>query len=740
MDVKKQQHNINTFVEKKQLKQAIDNVKTLAAAQHNWAITEKISELDTNYRYMIHYFVEGQKDPEQKRVYEQFVRDIYTLSDDAAEGVLLRNCASVFFDKKRILSVRPPISIDEYKEVIAKQVDTLSLIDLLEEGEDKENRIKQTKQEHEKTVQNLFYSLFVSPRANADFVASLNGFLEDPLIPVNDKCMFVSALTMNILQRFDARKIDFLLDACRHEEEEISTRAIVGIIPVFQLYSTRWYLYPDSVNRLTLLADDAVFSRRLVSAILGFIHAHETEKITKKLTEEIIPEMVKLSPIIGKKINMDEWLGESGFDEKNPEWEKIIDESGLSDKVQELTELQLGGADVFHSTFAKLKTYPFFHEMSNWFLPFDAQNNHLQTLIGGNADNRTLIKGLSDMGIMCNSDKYSFCFSIMMMPEQMRKMLISQITSEGAEIKKMQEEEFVSDPYQKEKRAIKTYIQDIYRFFKLYSRKNEFTDIFALPLNYHLIEAFQPIVSQPHNLEEIALYYFEKNNFNEALSAYTLLTEKESGKSEVWQKIGYCKQTLGDMQGALEAYLHADLLDGKNTWILGRLAYCYRVLKQPATALEYYRQLEQFRPDDLAIQLNIGHCHLELKQYTEALNYYFKVELLDSNNTRAERSVAWCALLSGKWDVARNYYMRIIEKSPNAHDYLNAGHVELCLDNIKKGVELYRQSLLAAKKFENFQSMLDDDTPILQDLGVNIEILPIILDKIRYETGENPAF
>ena len=733
MDVKKKQQNINTFVEKKQLKQAIDTVTELAAAQHNWAISEKITELDTNYRYMIHYFVEGQKDPEQKRVYEQLVRDIYTLSDDAAEGVLLRNSSSVFFDKMRTFSVRPPMSIDGYKEVILKQVDTLSLIDLLEEGVDKENRIKQTKQEHEKTVQDLFYSLFVSPRANADFITSSNDFLNDPMIPVNDKCMFVSALTMNILQRFDARKIDFLLDACRHEEEEISTRAIVGIIPVFQQYSTRWHLYPDSVHRLTLLADDAVFSRRLVAAILGFIQAHETEKITKKLTEEIIPEMMKLSPIIGKKINMDEWLGESGFDEKNPEWQKILDENGLTDKVQELTELQLGGADVFHSTFANLKSYPFFHEMSNWFMPFDAHNKHLQTLIGGNAENKTLIKGLSEMSIMCNSDKYSFCFSIMMMPEQMRKMLISQITAEGAEMKKMHEEEFVSDPYQKEKRMTKVYIQDIYRFFKLYSRKNEFTDIFALPLDYHLVSAFQPIVSQPQNLAEIALYYFEKNNFNEALSAYTLLTSTGGGKSEMWQKIGYCKQTLGDIQGALDAYLHADLMEEKNTWVLGRLAYCYRVLKQPATALEYYRRLEQFRPDDLTIQLNIGHCHLELKQYDEALNYYFKVELLDSNNTRAWRSVAWCALLSGKFEVARNYYARIIEKNPNAHDFINAGHVELCLDDMKKTVEFYRQSLQKTENFDAFQSMLDDDKPILQEAGVNIEILPMILDKMRYE-------
>ena len=61
--------------------------------------------------------------------------------------------------------------------------------------------------------------------------------------------------------------------------------------------------------------------------------------------------MMKLSPMIGKMIKLDEWMGATGFEEKNPEWQKIIDESGLSDKLQELSELQMEGADVFHSTF-----------------------------------------------------------------------------------------------------------------------------------------------------------------------------------------------------------------------------------------------------------------------------------------------------------------------------------------------------------------------------------------------------
>ena len=86
-----------------------------------------------------------------------------------------------------------------------------------------------------------------------------------------------------------------------------------------------------------------------------------------------------------------------------------------------------------------------------------------------------------------------------------------------------------------------------------------------------------------------------------------------------------------------------------------------------------------------------------------------------------------------KLDVAERYYARIVEAKPNAHDYLNAGHVALCLEQTKESVELYKRSLDKAGSFEIFQSMLAEDENELQEAGVNTSILPIILDKIRYD-------
>ena len=47
-------------------------------------------------------------------------------------------------------------------------------------------------------------------------------------------------------------------------------------------------------------------------------------------------------------------------------------------------------------------------------------------------------------------------------------MMISQLGAEGEELSRMQAEEAILQPHQKEDTLIKQYIQDLYRFFKLF--------------------------------------------------------------------------------------------------------------------------------------------------------------------------------------------------------------------------------------------------------------------------------
>lgn len=728
--------DIISHIENREIKDALDKLKQMSSGIQNWDINEKIIQFETNYKYMIHYLVEGNVDPDREHVFNHLVREILSVADDLLEEVQIEESAQFFFEKSRLNKLRPVLSLDDFQTVFLQHADSLSVIGLMPEGEERNHRLKQKKNELENNIRDLFYAVFTSPRAHNGLIEMYKSFIENSQISDSVKSMFISALTMNILQRFDQKKIDFLLNVSNHQESETALRAMVGIVAIFRKYRNRWSYFSQLNSKIAVMSDDPIFTKRLMTVLIQYIQAHETEKITKKLTEEIIPEMMKLSPMIGKKINLDEWMGEGNFDEKNPEWQKILEDSDLSDKLQKFSEMQLGGADVFHSTFSNLKSYPFFNEMSNWFLPFDKNHSTLMGMFSDQSEGDTLLASMLGTSMICNSDKYSFCFSIRAMPEQYRKMMISQLGAESDELKKMAEEEQVLNPGQKEETIVKQYIQDLYRFFKLYHRRKDFTDIFMPPLDYHKIEAFKPIVTRHQNLKKIALYYFEKNNFSEALEAYQMLSETPHADNETWQKIGYCHQMSGNINEALKAYQKAELTDENNTWLLRRIAACHRLLKHPESALQYYRRLDQIKPDDSNTQLNIGHCFLELKQYDEALNYFFKVDLMSSGNTRAWRSIAWCSFLSGKYDTAQRYYKKIINNNPNAHDYINAGHVELCLSNKKECITYYTLSVKSAGNFSKFKAMFDEDSSHLLNAGIDFSDIPLLLDKVKYDVSE----
>ncbi len=172
-------------------------------------------------------------------------------------------------------------------------------------------------------------------------------------------------------------------------------------------------------------------------------------------------------------------------------------------------------------------------------------------------------------------------------------------------------------------------------------------------------------------------------------------------------------------------------------WILQHIAICYRNMKKNEIALDYFMRACELAPDNISINLNIGHCYLEQKQYDKALQYYFKVDFLDTKGTKARRPIAWCSFLAGKTEQACNYYEKILSDKPNALDFLNAGHTQLAMKNIKKAIELYIDSIRSDNNDTGrFTNNFNQDIPDLIRTGVNPEDIPIIYDQVIYQWNE----
>jgi len=720
---------IQSSLNRKQLKQAFDTLAVLISKLQNYQLKEHLFELEDHYKMMLAYLIKGIHDPQQEKIYHDLIRSIYQLTDQTSSLIKMQNAWSFFYEKKKNLSFYVPESSLQLKETLDDLLGKIALAELLKDDADNEEYLRTLEKEKETIEQKIFYKIWLSDTWGSDEKKMWSENVSNKLYPKELVSLIISAVTLNLEELFDERKAFFLMETCENDQEEIRQRAVTGLLLFLRRYSDRLFLYPSLQSRIAHLSEDRRFCHDLRNTILQFILSRETEKITKKIKEELLPGMMKISPNLQNKIKLDDLLNDSGFDEKNPEWQNILEESGLADKLQEFSELQMEGADVMHSSFTHLKNYPFFNEVSHWFLPFMSRSETNQ-----DPDLKGLLTLLTESTILCNSDKYSFFFSISGMPESYRKMMTSQFSAESSAMQEMAKEELPGGE-QKIHPAARQYIQDLYRFFKLYPQVRDLEDIFDSKPDFYKNSAIFDLISGSDDLMIIAEHYFNRNYFKEAGDIFQKLLDRNPNNEMLFQKKAYCLQMEGDLNAALNYYLKAELLNPNNSWTIRKIAHCYRSLKQDEDALLYYRKAEAINPDNLSIQLNIGHCYLDLKKYDEALKSYFKVEYLTDKKEKAWRPIAWCSFLVGRYDQAMGYYQKILESTkPNFIDYLNAGHTRLALGNFKEAIDLYALSLKdPANSLEKFREAFSNDMPDLIHAGISENYIPFILDMLMYE-------
>ncbi|MDR0769528.1 MAG: tetratricopeptide repeat protein [Dysgonamonadaceae bacterium] len=715
-------------MEQKKLKQSFEILTALLANFSNWQLKEQLNELEDNYKTMLRYLTDGVQDPQQEKIYLDLLRSVYQVADLAILEVKTSHSWSYAYEMRRTLLYSPPEPLNRLVELINDLTGKTTVNDLPDDGEDKNKNLQSIEKERDAIENKIFCIIWTSGLWTVGEEQIWSEVLRNDINATTLRSLIVSAVTLSLEELFDERKINLLLDACENSNEEIRQRALTGVLLFLRRYDKRLYLYPKIDSRLQYLSEDKRFIDDLRHIILQFILSRETEKITRIIKEEIIPGMMKINPLLNKEIRTDDLFGETGVDEKNPEWQNLIEKSGLSDRLQEFTELQMEGADVMHSSFLHLKNFPFFNEIHHWFslfvMPLQTESNDEQNGIA---------KILFDSPLLCNSDKYSFYFSINQMPETYRKMIAGRQAEETAALKEMMQEELPGSEARKINPIARQYIQDWYRFCKLFPRRQNIEDIFTTKPEFYQVPSIAGFISDAGSLTTIGEYYFQRNYFKEAVDVFNILLRKDINNETILQKKGYCLQMMGKLEKALDSYLKADLLNSTNSWTIKKLASCYRALKQPEEALFYYRKAAQLNPGNLSIQLNIGHCCLELKNYAEALKHYFKVEYLTDNKEKAWRSIAWCSFLTGKYEQALDYFRKIIECNPNSIDYLNAGHAQLATGNRREALELYRSALNSdGNSHEKFRDAFAADIPDLQNAGVKIDDIPIILDSLNY--------
>jgi tetratricopeptide (TPR) repeat protein len=735
----------NELLEEKKVNEAMAFLKPMAAECHN---SDVVSQLETSmetYQNLLKYSFAQYEDPEKNKIYHRLLRSLYELGDLIKEALVSRYHLLSYTSVKRELERKTVLTERDSSEIvesIAFEKEIKRILDDFSSSGSSEDS-KEKKLPHQE-LSRIFNILWLSDNFHEPEVRLVKGLVLDPVLPWPDKCLVVTAITLSLFRYFDQRKFELLFDITDARENQVWQRALSGLILSLFIYNNRISLYPDLLARLSLYQGNDEFEKNLEIIYIQIIKSQDTEKITKKFQDEIYPEMMKLRPRLEDKLDLENILSENPLEDRNPEWESLINETpGLFQKLEEFSMLQMEGSDVFLSAFAMLKQFDFFRELANWFVPFYKENKVVQESLEGirsDFDVDSFINGLEKSAFLCNSDKYSFCLNVNRMPALQKSMMMQLFNMELNAMNEISGEDEMLNRSASDRSVFTQYFQDLYRFYKLYPLRHEFNDVFANRLDLHNSTLYNLTVNKDEFLKHIAEFHFSKDHFIEALDIFLLL-DKGENMPELWQKLAYCYHKTERFDKAVAYYLKASLIETPGLWTLKKIAWCYRKIHNYPKALEYYKKAELLAPDDLQIQTSLGHTSLDLKEYEKALKYYFKVEYLAPENYKVHRPIAWCCFVLGRFEQAAKYFEEVIRKGGNQHDYMNLGHVQWCLKNKEAAMQNYKDSLRSSTyKMDWFEQVFVEDGKILCSHGIDAEDLPLMLDYLSISlAAEWPA-
>lgn len=715
------------LLDSNRVKEALAQLEGISENINDWELCNQIREQQTAYNYMLQYAGQNMVDPNRIKIYQQVYQKVYELTAWMDVSLKISQSSHPFHVQIRTFKKQAPSTYPELKARLESYTEDISTLNLLFSKEQQNTQRLKICQQHEKTLSELFNKTWAHLHWSEIEAKEAWQLIDSLLISSNDKAVLVSAVSLGLMHIWDKHKVRFIIQACQHDDIQVSQRALVGLFFTLNIYEKNWERYPELTSHLSFLFEQPEFRKHLISLQSQLLMTLETDKIVHQMNTEIIPNIMKNSTLKDKNIfmNIDEGV------DMNPEWESIIEKTGLNESIRKITEFQQEGGDINMSTFWSLKNFPFFNTISHWFYPFDLNHPELITLSQDMTDSQMdILKIMIHSGTFCDSDNYSFYLSYIQLPQNLRDQNINQLQT-LKEIDEEKKEMILNNNLNQSPSIIRRhYIQDLYRFYKikyqLYTKEElNIENILCIWNNIWCKDLFNNEVKK-----DIADFLLQKEHYRLAHDLYNEIIKHGGESAEIHQKIGYLLQKQGYFTAASHSYKQADLLMPDHLWTIKHLAQCFKAMAKYSNALELYLRIDSMSPDNLSITQQIGECLIMTKQFEKAIPLYHKILYWNKNSKNAQRALAWCLFHTKKYEEALKYYHQLIDTPDTLmQDWLNIGHVYLVRGEIPTAVIYYNKAKESFKNHDKFIRMYKEDIELLtqhvakEDILITLDLL-----------------
>ena len=559
--------------------------------------------------------------------------------------------------------------------------------------------------------------------------------ITDTAIDKKLAALMISAIMLSCLCVFDIYKFKCLVDCyLRLDDIMLRERAFVGWV----FCSSRPSSYGEApVNKTleNLLRDEHVLNEclELQKQVIFCLDADKDGGIVKK---EIIPNLSPKS----LKHSFESDVEESSLNEiLHPEQEEEQAEK-LERSMTNMMNMQKAGSDIYFSGFSKMKSFAFFHRMSNWFLPYYYNNPVLQPLAKVLDNDDTFLKSIQNYSSFCESDKYSFSFA----------MEIS-LKSELAPVKSLIKQGLLfsntislKDDNDEATLARRMYLQDLLRFFRVSSFAGGIENPFLETQNDmgdntlgFFLRAWKleddSILGQ--TILKFCRFLIKRKDYKRLGIFAPLLT-----KCDIDECILFYTLYLINIEHAYkEALLLLSMLSIRNedATIVKAKAKCFMEMKMYEAALEEYEKLQKIKPSDPNL-LKMAFCYLHNGKVEEAMKLLYELNYKHPDNTDVIRSLAWGNLLREEFSAAIDLYKKLDDmtkadgKSAFPEDVYNMGLCYWMSGNMDEACVCFRKYSETKREGDFLLSQkMTVDYHILQKSGIEFYEIFLMRDSVE---------
>lgn len=700
-------------------------------------LKSRLDTVESTYRLMTKYFLDGAVDESRSAMLNSLKLELFETADRIERLRRIPEDSGVYYATARMLSYRPQnlsVLLQKYDDLDEKVVLKNSLgapdIDEMKNREELSDKI-------------FNYIWTMGPDDRGDLKRLRDRALGAERPDSNLSAQIVSALLLALLTWYDREKFLTLISIYESAPTEaLAARALTAIILVLSRHNSR--IVPDQklMERLGQFKESLLTYRRLRETVRTLVRTRDTDRVVTKMRSEVLPGMMRLGPDIIKK--MKEASAENGLDslEENPEWEEMMRKSGLAEKLRELTEMQLEGADVMMVAFSNLKGFPFFSKISNWFLPFTTDISPLYEGVGWTLTGQDSVidKVLSGDGIMCDSDKFSFLFALSTVPEENRKNMINQLQLQSDQIEEAKGEIEKGKPRPEFDAEAEKYVRDLYRFFKIYPKAGEFFDPFAEPIDFLALPVVADILKGSDILELIAEFYFRRRYFKEAVPMLRQLSDINPSDPHLWEKLGMAVEMASresepdekTEREILACYMKAELLSPDSRWLAKRIGRAYARVGKWKLAKEYLMRVSS---DSETIEdlLELSRITEMAGDKSEALKYLYKANYLQPGIPDVKGGIARLEALSGELDKALKFALPEENDKFDSIQWRLLGNIRFLRKEYAEAAKAYRHLIRPEHKHREWKKEIMETWPELESRGASLEEMQLLLDYLTLD-------